>query len=425
MRICKFLKFTRYILICIIFFSIVVGLVLIPFFNKNQTRTYTELEPYVSENHIIQDDFLTVSGNKIINKFGEEIILTGVNLGGWLLQEYWMCPVIGSDDVEQWTNLETLNVLESRFGAEKTRELIKTYEDNWITEKDIKIISDMGCNVIRIPFWYRNFMTDPDGTWITENSDENPGFQRLDWIIDAAGRYGIYVILDMHGCPGGQSTDHCSGSARQCELFDNLIYQDAMEKLWIAIADRYKNSPVVAAYDIMNEAQSFNTSVENDPRNLLYNRMINAIRSTGDNHIIAVEAIWDLSVLPDPDSWNWENVIYELHLYGGDYSNGDSYFGSLKSYSVAHDVPIYIGEYSDMNVLLLCRKFGISNTSWTYKGTVYMEDTWFMYYNNELTYADVYNDSFYIIKEKWGKVLSTETFSKNESILEFWELKTE
>ena len=85
---------------------------------------------------------------------------------------------------------------------------------------------------------------------------KNPGFQRLDWVIHMAEKYGLYVILDMHGCPGGQSKDHCAGFARQSELFANTKYQDAMEKLWTAIAARYKDSPAVAAYDIMNETPS-------------------------------------------------------------------------------------------------------------------------------------------------------------------------
>lgn len=379
-----------------------------------------ETELYVSVNHITDDDFLTATGNTLVNKSGEEVVLSGINLGGWLLQEYWMCPVKGSSDIEQWTNLETLDVLESRFGAEGTRKLIEIYEDNWITENDIKIIADMGCNVIRIPFWYRNFMTDPDGTWITENVDDNPGFKRLDWVIDAAGRYGLYVILDMHGCPGGQSEDHCSGSARKCELFDNQQYQAAMESLWVAIAQRYKNNPIVAAYDIMNEPQMFNTTVENDPRNLLYDRMIKAIRETGDNHVIAIEAIWNLSVLPVPKSMSWNNVMYELHLYGGDYSTVEVYFDSIKNYSITNKVPIYIGEYSDMRILEACRNFDFSNTSWTYKGTTYSEETWFMYYNENVADVDVYNDSYSAIAEKWREPLLTETFSKNDSILQFW-----
>lgn len=379
-----------------------------------------ETQPYVSENHITDDDFLTASGNVLVNRSGEEVVLSGVNLGGWLLQEYWMCPVKGSSDIEQWTNLETFDVLERRFGTEKTRALIKKYEDNWITEKDIKTIADMGCNVVRIPFWYKNFMTSPEGTWITENPDDNPGFKRLDWVIDAAGRYGMYVILDMHGCPGGQSEDHCSGSARQCELFDNQQYQYAMECLWVAIAQRYKNNPVVAAYDIMNEPKVFRTNVESDPRNLLYDRMIKAVRATGDNHVIAVEAIWNLDVLPVPNAMNWDNVMYELHLYGGDYSTVDAYFNSIRKYSIANKVAIYIGEYSDMKILEACRKFGFNNTSWTYKGTTFTEETWFMYYNNDIQDVDVYNDSYSSIAKKWGKPLLTENFTKNDSILQFW-----
>lgn len=73
-----------------------------------------------------------------------------------------------------------------------------------------------------------------------------------------------------------------------------------------------------------------------------------------------------------------------------------------------------------MNILQACRKFGISNTSWTYKGTVYLEEPWFMYYNNKVAYADVYNDPYWVIKEKWGQFLLTETFDKNEEVLQHW-----
>lgn len=147
------------------------------------------------DTELTEDDFLCVSEGKIVNRCGKTITLEGINLGGWLIQEYWMCPVQGNSAVEQWTNLESLNVLEERFGVQKTQELIKQYESNWITEWDIQNISAMGCNVIRVPFWYRNFMSTPEGAWLSENPDENPGFQRLDWLIEMAEKYGLYVVL--------------------------------------------------------------------------------------------------------------------------------------------------------------------------------------------------------------------------------------
>ena len=365
---------------------------------------------------LTEKDFLSASGNVIMNQKGEPVILQGVNLGGWLIQEYWMCPVRG--DVEQWTNLETIQILEKRFGMQKTQELFQKYEDNWITESDIEQIAALGCNVVRVPFWYRNFMINPDGDWINENPDENPGFQKLDWIIDLAQRYGLYVILDMHGCPGGQSTDHSSGSARKSELFYRLEYQDSMEKLWVAIAERYWDNPTVAAYDIMNEALVDIEEGQIDPRNILYDRMIEAIRQVDSNHIIAIEGIWWLSLLPDPVEWGWENVIYEVHTYGD--IDAETVCKGLLNYSEIHQVPVYIGEFSDTKILENCRKYGLNCTSWTYKGSKPTEDTWFMYYADRMIAVDVNRDPYWLIKLKWGNCLTTKYFVANEEILSDW-----
>lgn len=148
------------------------------------------------------DRFLRSEDGKLVNGKGETVILRGVNLGGWLIQESWMCPVNGED--RKWANLDTLELLESRFTQDQVQKLLDTYQDNWITENDLKTIAALGCNVVRVPFWYRNFMKDELGTWLTENLDENPGIRRLDWVIEIAEKYDMYVILDMHGCPEGR-----------------------------------------------------------------------------------------------------------------------------------------------------------------------------------------------------------------------------
>lgn len=369
---------------------------------------------------LTQEDYLSVSGNKIVNRRGETVTLEGVNLGGWLLQEYWMCPVKGSKEIPKWTYLETISVLKERFGAEKTQTLIKTYEDHWITQWDIQNIAGLGCNVIRVPFWYGNFMSSPDGDWFNEDPERNPGFQRLDWVIQQAEKYGLYVILDMHGCPGGQSKDHCAGFARQSELFTNTVYQASMKKLWTAIAERYKNSPAVAAYDIMNEPQvdlEYN-QVTDDPRNILYDCMIKAIRNVDPEHIIMVEGIWNLSVLPDPQIMGWKNVVYEVHPYG--ITDTDKECQKYIQYSQKYRVPVYIGEFSDMKMMESCRKYGIHYTSWTYKGNHYMEETWFMYYAERMLSVNVYSDPYWLIKLKWGNCLSTQYFIDNDKVLGLW-----
>ncbi len=293
---------------------------------------------------------------------------------------------------------------------------MELYQENWITESDIKAISELGLNTIRVPFWYRNFYSDAQGTWIDDDPDANPGFQKLDWIITCAEKYGLYVILDMHGCPGGQSTDHCSGSARQCELFDSETYQNIMEELWVAIASRYKDSRVVAAYDIMNEGQTVEVdNVWNDPRNVLYDRMIKAIRSVDSQHIIAVQGIWDISALPLPEESGWENVIYEVHLYSEDVEDK---LDELVSYREQYQVPVYVGEYMDTRYWQACRERGIHHTSWTYKGDRYTDDPWFYSYSNLIMTANVADDPYWIIQIKWGSQINYEHCIVNEKLKE-------
>lgn len=370
-----------------------------------------------------ENDFLHVESGNLVNEKGETVLLQGVNLGGWLIQESWMCPVSGEN--RKWANLDTLTVLEQRFGEAGAAELIQNYQDNWITEYDIMNIAMHGCNVIRVPFWYRNFMKDTQGTWITENPDENPGFKKLDWVIDTAGKYGMYVILDMHGCPGGQSMDHSCGTLCVNDLYTDETCQATMELLWKTIADRYKDNPVVAAYDIMNEPQN-NSGYEGvnsyDPwdsnswqmTNQIYSRMISAIRQVDTRHVITVEGIWRASNLPDPAQPGWENVMYQIHVYDDDDKFAEQ-AKDLANRMFAYGVAGYVGEFQNLNGIAMCNAYNINWTTWTYKGTGSYYDTFFWYFS-DMADADVEQDSFETIKSKWGKQLNTQCFQKMEHV---------
>ena len=375
--------------------------------------------------------FLRVSDGQLINGRGEPVVLQGVNLGGWLIQESWMCPVNGED--REWANLDTLELLESRFTDKEVQELLDTYQDNWITETDIKKIADLGCNVVRVPFWYRNFMKDEQGTWITENMDENPGVKRLDWIIEMAGKYDMYVILDMHGCPGGQSMDHCCGTLCENRLYTDEQCQQTMETLWTALAQRYRDNATVAAYDIMNEPQNnggYEGANSYDPwertswelSNAVYDRMIRAIRTVDTNHVITVEGIWRLSNLPDPAQMGWTNMMYQLHLYDDEYGFR-TWAADLAITAKEYDVAAYVGEFQNLLGLDICNEYGISWTTWTYKGTNKDVGTFFWYYG-EPEKADCANDSYEELLWKWGEPIRTEWFEEKEYITELIALKT-
>ena len=367
--------------------------------------------------------FLHAEKGKLVNGKGETVVLRGVNLGGWLIQESWMCPVNGED--RKWANLDTLKLLESRFTQEEVQALLDTYQDNWITQEDIERIAKLGCNVLRVPFWYRNFMKDEQGTWITQEFDENPGVKRLDWVIGMAEKYGMYVILDMHGCPGGQSMDHCCGTLGENRLYTDEQCQQTMEMLWVALAQRYCDNPTVAAYDIMNEPQNnggYEGENSYDPwkskswkmSNAVYDRMIKAIREVDTKHVITVEGIWRVSNLPDPAAMGWENMMYQLHLYDDD-DGFRKWAADLSATAKRHGVAAYVGEFQNMSGLSICNEYGISWTTWTYKGTNSDIGTFFWYFGTPER-ADCENDSYEELLRKWGEPLRTESFQEKEHV---------
>jgi aryl-phospho-beta-D-glucosidase BglC (GH1 family) len=129
------------------------------------------------------DAFLKTAGNDIHNGRGrgDVVWLRGVNLGGWLLWEEWMCPMDSSGLKDALSARQTL---ENRFGEAKADELINAYEEAWITEQDLDNVAKLGMNVVRVPFWYPTLLKE-DGKWRAS------AFERLDWIVTKAWDRGI------------------------------------------------------------------------------------------------------------------------------------------------------------------------------------------------------------------------------------------
>ena len=376
---------------------------------KNETKSLTEYNNSNSKNM----SFISVKDGYLVNEDGEEIVLKGVNLGNWLLWETWMGFVPEYSD--DWAYFDTLEVLYERFGEEKTNEIIRTFEDNFITEDDIAQIEKLGFNCVRVPFWYRNFMTE-DLKWLTTNHDDNEGFKKLDWLISICEKYGIYVMLDLHGAPGGQSKNHCTGKAGRNELYENKETLNATVELWCAIAERYKDNKAVVAYDLLNEPQNnggydgeYSWSAESEDAvsrtNKVYDILYKAIREIDKNHIISFEGVWSTTVLPNPDEYGYENMLYQLHLY--DSENGMIRYRvkELKTARKDWGVAVVVGEYNNHQ----CEEYAqkqyakndISRIKWTYK-TYNAGSTWGIF-NKDVERIDIktasYDELINFIKE--------------------------
>lgn len=362
------------------------------------------------------DDFLTTSGQNIVNKKGEKVQLKGVNLGAWLIWEDWLCPYEEATD-----HNDVLETLTERFGIEKAYELMDTYMDNWITEYDLDLIKEMGFNCVRVPFWYRNFYYDDNGTKILDE-DGNWDFSRLDWVVSECSKREIYVVLDMHGAVGYQSDAPHNGKADSCGLYEDTEqgerYRVLTDELWTAIAERFNGNPAVAMYDLLNEPMcdvdcgEITRRINNES---IYTRLYNTVRAVDNDHIITMECIWTAIALPNAFLKGWKNVVYQVHFYNN--SNFIFNIFALFTKIIFWDVPMMMGEFYPHesttweNCFETMNKLNYSWFLWTYKATGHMmwESDWCIEGSRDGFYrAKVESDSFEEIADKWGARIRTE-----------------
>lgn len=362
------------------------------------------------------EDFLTTTGQSIVNQKGEKVQLKGVNLGAWMIWEGWLCPY--EDDLDHYTVLE---VLTERFGEEAAYELINTYMDNWITEYDLDEIKKMGFNCVRVPFWFRNFYYDDNGRKIY---DENGvwDLSRLEWVVEECSKREIYVVLDMHGAVGYQSDAPHNGKKGSVGLYADTEqgerYRELTDELWTEIATRFKDEPAVAMYDLLNEPMCDVDATEIERRinnEMIYTRLYDTIRAVDENHIITMEAIWTAIALPMAWTKGWNNVVYQVHFY----NNSNFIFNLFAWFTkfIYADVPMMMGEFYPHQKTTWSNCFNTLNTAnfswflWTYKATGHgmWESDWCLRGSKDGFHrVNVYNDSYEEILRKWGECIRTE-----------------
>ncbi|MCK8058131.1 MULTISPECIES: glycoside hydrolase family 5 protein [unclassified Fusibacter] len=387
---------------------------------------------------IANTDFLKTQGKNIYNDFGrgDLVQLKGVNIGGYLFQEFWMTPTKPSKNVK--AELDIYRYLSDTYGKDRMRELIAVYQENYFTESDFNNLHDLGVNVVRLPFWYMNII-DESGEFLPD------WFRRFDWFISEAGKRGIYVILDFHGAPGSQNGSDHSGvdgedhKEAASEFFfgpDEVVRsnQALYYKIWEEIAGRYRDNPVVAGYDLLNEPyctyRYTSQRTADELHELLwqvYDEAYTRIRAIDSDHIIIMEATWNPIDLPHPDKFAWTNVMYEYHNYlFDDYKNeeGKQIENMRKKVNLIeqanYDVPSFMGEFSYFDSyeawnegVKLLNDAGIHWTSWTYKVTSNYGN-WGLYHHTggDINIEAVDDDKLELI---WAKVGDLRT---NENLID-------
>jgi Cellulase (glycosyl hydrolase family 5) len=219
--------------------------------------------------------FVRVQGKYLVSLDGSRLILRGVNLGNWLVPEGYMFGFAGGPQSPR----EIQTFINELIGPAEAERFWREYRERYITEDDVRFISRTGINSVRIPLHYKFFL-----------SDQEEGFRLLDQVVGWAAKYHLYVILDLHCAPDGQTGANIDDSWGYPWLYESEADQELTIEVWKGIASHYSSNTTVIGYDLLNEPiphfpelRKYNLQLEP-----LYKRITAGIRTVDQNHIVVL-----------------------------------------------------------------------------------------------------------------------------------------
>lgn len=352
-------------------------------------------------------DRLSVCGNDFVTASGKKVFLRGINISDAL-------PVLLDNGLKiDCGASEIFTALSERFGNYGAEQLFERYSDGLLSDKDIKYISRLGANCVRIPLRSELIFK-------KTACRGDARFERLDEIVAKCRKNGLYVIFDLHGAYGFQSNDPSCGKADSCRFFDSgkegFEARNAAVRFWATLAAHYKDEPAVAGYDLINRPLLRVADWESklDTLYKFYRRAFKAIRGTGDEHIIIMQTPHFVESLPSGGEYVGKNAAFGIYSHFHTTFETDALIKSLKARS-NEKIPFIIckirsegnwehslSSLSDAGVSWIMGDFKSNGISSIFSGIS--------------TDADIYSDSYAVLGEKLSAAASTASLTENKEL---------
>src|SRR5258706_7115918 len=273
--------------------------------------------------------FAHTDHKQIVDAAGKPLFIRATNLGNWLVPEGYMWLFEGGPQSPSEIRASVLELL----GPEASAAFWQKYRDNYVTREDIALLHHAGFNAIRVPLHYSLF-----------ESNDAEGFRLLDRLIAWSRAEDLYVILDLHAAPGGQTGTNIDDSSGYPWLYQSPQEQEHLVAIWRRLAAHYRDEPAVLGYDLLNEPiphfpklAALNSSLEP-----VYKKVAGEIRKVDAHHILFLGgAQWDsnFAVFGKPFD---VKVAYTLHKYWT--APDESVIRQYIDFRERYDVPIWMGE---------------------------------------------------------------------------------
>jgi len=278
----------------------------------------------------------------------------GVNLGGWLLLEPGTAKALfkchTEDSKEATCEWDLMQILR-RKGI--VGELMK-HRETFITKQDFQRIRSYGLNAVRLPIGY----------WIINGPAvgepyAGPALEYVDRAVSWAEEYGLQVLLDLHGCPGGESGDApCGRQQRPAGTWQWSSWRldETLEALRV-LARRYCTSKAVTGIQVCNEPS------HTVPARILcsfYDQAVDVIRESGmgAGQVAVVLPLFQRPAKQIAKAWKevgghrHQNFCFDFHYYHcfENEWNGKTFAQQLRSVEEHKEelrqFPAVVGEWS-------------------------------------------------------------------------------
>jgi hypothetical protein len=273
--------------------------------------------------------FAHTDHKQVVDAAGKPLLIRATNLGNWLVPEGYMWLFESGPQSPSEIRALVLELL----GPEGSAAFWQKYRENYVTREDIALLHRAGFNAVRVPLHYSLF-----------ESDDAEGFKLLDRLIGWSRAEGLYVILDLHAAPGGQTGANIDDSAGYPWLYQSPQEQAHLIAVWRRLATHYHDESTVLGYDLLNEPIPHFPKLAplNPLLEPLYKKLSGEIRKVDTHHILFLGgAQWDsnFSVFGKPFD---TNVAYTFHKYWT--APDESVLKQYIDFRERYDVPIWMGE---------------------------------------------------------------------------------
>ena len=319
--------------------------------------------------------YVRASGTRILDINGDNLIIRSIGTGNWMLQEGYMMGTSGATNGTQW---DFRRKLIQTIGLEKTNEYYNKWWDCHFNQTDVDSMKVWGFNTIRPALHYKIFTLPIEDepvkgqdTWLED------GFARLDSLVKWCHNAKMYLVLDMHGCPGAQGSDSniSDYDSSKPSLWESEENKRKLVALWKKIAERYATEQWIAGYDLINEPKWDALKSNGNNKDLwdLFKRMIDEVRKVDKNHLIFLAGnSWgnDYAGLPNLSTWGG-NLALSFHKYWN--GNGSTALDWIINLGNQHNVPVWLGETGEnsntwfADVIRLCESKNVGWSMWPVK----------------------------------------------------------